>query len=76
MLLYTCRLDQDGSVKVGDFGMARDVYATGYFRQGNRITVKLPYRWMAIESMINDTFTEKTDVVRALITLHVHTQKV
>ena len=43
--------------------MAEDVYATGYFRQGNRDDVKLPFKWMAIESLNDAVFTEKTDVV-------------
>ena len=43
--------------------MAEDVYATGYFRQENKDNVKLPFKWMAIESLNDAIFTEKTDVV-------------
>ena len=48
---------------MGDFGLAEDVYATGYFRQKDRANVKLPYKWMALESLNDAIFTEKTDVV-------------
>ena len=57
------RLDSSGKVKVGDFGLAEDVYATGYFREMNRSEVKLPFKWMALESLNDFVFNEKTDVV-------------
>ena len=44
--------------------MVEDIYATGYFRQGDRANIKLPFKWMAIESLNDAIFTEKTDVVR------------
>ena len=56
------RLDSDGSIKVGDFGLAEDVYSCGYFRQEGK-NIKLPYKWMALESLTDSIFTEKTDVV-------------
>ncbi len=49
---------------MGDFGLAEDVYASGYFKQNDRGNVKLPYKWMALESLKDAIFTEKTDVVR------------
>ena len=61
--LYMPRLDSSGNVKVGDFGLTEDVYATGYFKEGDRANIKLPYKWMAIESLNDAVFTEKTDVV-------------
>ncbi len=57
------RLDSGGGIRVGDFGLAEDVYASGYFRQNDRANVKLPYKWMALESLNDAIFTEKTDVV-------------
>ncbi len=59
-----CRLDSNGDLKVGDFGLAEDVYSTGYFRQSDSEGVKLPYKWLAIESLNDAIFNEKTDVVR------------
>ena len=58
-----CRLDSGGCVKVGDFGLAEDVYSVGYFRQDIKRNVKLPYKWMALESLSDSLFSEKTDVV-------------
>ena len=63
----SCRLDSQGDIKVGDFGLAEDVYVTGYFRQKERADVKLPFKWMAIESLNDAIFTEKTDVVCVMV---------
>ena len=52
-------------IKVADFGLSESMYARDYFRehkQGGK-TVKLPVKWMAIESFVDGIFTEKTDVV-------------
>ncbi len=57
------RLDSAGGIRVGDFGLAEDVYSSGYFRETDRRNVKLPYKWMALESLKDAIFTEKTDVV-------------
>ncbi|XP_064385904.1 uncharacterized protein LOC135334578 isoform X3 [Halichondria panicea] len=57
-----CMLDSNGDVKVGDFGLAEDTYAQGYFRQGEAEGVKLPYKWLAMESLNDAIFNEKTDV--------------
>ena len=56
-------MDSNGDVKVGDFGLAEDTYAQGYFRQGEAEGVKLPYKWLAMESLNDAIFNEKTDVV-------------
>ncbi|XP_064397468.1 tyrosine-protein kinase receptor UFO-like [Halichondria panicea] len=57
-----CMLDSNGDLKVGDFGLAEDVYSTGYFRQIDSERVKLPYKWLALESLNDAIFNEKTDV--------------
>ena len=61
------RIDENFVIKVADFGLSEDIYARNYFRQGSEeeggTPVKLPVRWMAIESLNDGIFTEKTDVV-------------
>ena len=57
-------------MKVGDFGLAEDVYTRGYFRQGKDDAVKLPFKWMAPESLRDGLFNEKSDVV-SLATFHI-----
>ena len=44
-----CMVSHDVVVKVGDFGMARDIYETEYYRKEGRGL--LPVRWMAPESI-------------------------
>ena len=63
LICYHYRLDSSGIVKIGNFGLAEDVYTTGYFRQGKDDTIKLPFKWMAPESLRDGLFNEKTDVV-------------
>ena len=50
-------------MKVGDFGLAEDVYTSGYFRQDKDSSIKLPFKWMAPESLRDGVFSEKSDVV-------------
>ena len=56
-------MDSKGNVKVGDFGLAEDIYTSGYFRQDKSDAVKLPFKWMAPESLRDGLFSEKSDVV-------------
>ena len=51
-------------IKVGDFGLSEDVYRTGYFRLDKGSSgVRLPFKWLAPESIQDGVFNEKTDVV-------------
>ena len=59
------RIDGEGVIKVGDFGLSEYVYDKQYFRQNATDNLKLPIKWMALESMENAVFTEKSDVVRS-----------
>ena len=52
-----CMVSQDVVVKVGDFGMARDIYETEYYRKEGRGL--LPVRWMAPESIKVNSFVSK-----------------
>ena len=58
------RIDGDGVLKVGDFGLSEDVYRTGYFRLDKGSSeARLPFKWLAPESFHYGVFNEKTDVV-------------
>ncbi|GFU65016.1 proto-oncogene tyrosine-protein kinase ROS [Trichonephila clavipes] len=47
-------------VNIGDFGLARDVYKSDYYRkEGEGL---LPVRWMAPESLVYGVFTTQSDV--------------
>ncbi|XP_046852280.1 fibroblast growth factor receptor 2-like isoform X2 [Xenia sp. Carnegie-2017] len=52
-------VSNDKSCKIGDFGLARDIYAENYYRKttGGR----LPLRWMAYESIFNGITTNQSD---------------
>lgn len=58
------RLDESYTVKVADFGMARDVLEKEYYSVQDHRKAKLPVKWMAIESLQTQKFTTKSDVVR------------
>jgi len=47
-------------MKIADFGLARDVRSQEYYRKVSR--GHLPYKWMAIEAMVENVFTHSTDV--------------
>ncbi|MGH0142097.1 UNVERIFIED_CONTAM: hypothetical protein FKN15_023033, partial [Acipenser sinensis] len=54
---YSC---PSRKVKIGDFGLARDIYKNDYYRkEGEGL---LPVRWMAPESLIDGVFTNFSDV--------------
>lgn len=55
-----CMVNSDLTVKVGDFGMARDIYETDYYRQSSKGF--LPIRWMAPESLRDGEFASPSDV--------------
>ena len=44
-----CRVDDDIRIKVGDFGLARDVYSNDYYRADKN--TKLPVKWMSPEAL-------------------------
>ena len=55
--IFTLRVDQSLSVKVGDFGLARE---TSYQASN---TKKKPVKWMPPEMLQDGISNEKTDVV-------------
>ena len=69
-VLSRVRIDLNNVIKVADFGLTEDIYARNYFRQttereeDGEPPVKLPVKWMALESLNDGISSEKTDVVR------------
>ncbi|XP_064842599.1 insulin-like growth factor 1 receptor [Oncorhynchus masou masou] len=55
-----CMVAEDYTVKIGDFGMTRDIYETDYYRKGGKGL--LPVRWMSPESLKDGVFTTTSDV--------------
>ncbi|XP_065207315.1 insulin-like peptide receptor isoform X2 [Planococcus citri] len=55
-----CMINAEGTVKIGDFGLTRDVYETDYYRKDSK--GHLPVRWMAPESLRDGIFTSRSDV--------------
>ncbi|XP_067682623.1 leukocyte tyrosine kinase receptor-like [Haliotis asinina] len=50
----------DRKAKIADFGMARDIYRSDYYKKaGNAL---LPVKWMPPEAFLDGIFTTKTDV--------------
>lgn len=55
-----CMVANDMTVKIGDFGMSRQIYTGDYYRKGNK--GDMPIRWMAPESLGEGIFTSQSDV--------------
>ncbi|XP_012284589.1 insulin-like receptor isoform X2 [Orussus abietinus] len=55
-----CMISKDLVCKIGDFGMARDIYETDYYKIGKKGL--LPIRWMAPENLSDGVFTSDSDV--------------
>ncbi len=59
-MVTTIDNDVDIIVKIGDFGLAREIYANDYYKQaGDRL---LPIRWMSPESILDGIYTSSSDV--------------
>ncbi|XP_064352598.1 macrophage-stimulating protein receptor [Camelus dromedarius] len=57
-----CMLDESFTVKVADFGLARDVLDKEYYSVQQHRHARLPVKWMALESLQTYRFTTKSDV--------------
>ncbi|KAI8777154.1 neurotrophin receptor LTRK 1 [Biomphalaria glabrata] len=62
-----CLVGADLVVKLGDFGMSRDIYCTDYYKVDG--TAIIPVRWMPPESIMYRTFTVESDVWSFGVTL-------
>jgi serine/threonine protein kinase len=45
-----CMVHESYTIKIGDFGMARDLYHDDYYKP-NLLNKKIPLRWMAPEAL-------------------------
>ncbi|XP_068951790.1 macrophage-stimulating protein receptor isoform X2 [Petaurus breviceps papuanus] len=57
-----CMLDETFTVKVADFGLARDILDKEYYSVRKHRHARLPVKWMALESLQTYKFTTKSDV--------------
>lgn len=62
LFVFVCRLRDDLTVCVADFGLSKKIYSGDYYRQGR--IAKMPVKWIAVESLADRVFTVKSDVVR------------
>ena len=61
-MLFFSRLDYEFIIKIGDFGMSRDVYSRDYYVMDD-LDKPLPLKWMALESMTEGRYSSLSDVV-------------
>ncbi|XP_068736694.1 muscle, skeletal receptor tyrosine-protein kinase-like isoform X2 [Montipora capricornis] len=55
-----CLVGDDLVVKIGDFGMSRDIYASQYYKMSKETL--LPIRWLSPEAYLYGKFSIKSDV--------------
>ena len=48
-------------MKIGDFGLSKEIYVHDYYRQVNN-QKPLPIRWLSPESLLDGIFTTRSDV--------------
>ena len=62
------RINSSKEVKIGDFGLSRDIYVSDYYKLRTKDR-PLPLRWMALESLESGKYTIKSDVVSSTMVL-------
>lgn len=53
-------------LKISDFGLSRDVYEQNLYKK--RSKGEIPFKWLAIESILNEIYTTKSDVYVVICT--------
>ncbi|CAH1794786.1 unnamed protein product [Owenia fusiformis] len=56
-----CMVSSECTVKIGDFGLSRDIYSDKYYID-ERLAKPLPVRWMSPESLRDGKYSSKSDV--------------
>ena len=56
-----CLIKSDLTVKIGDFGLSRNLYKKDYYRIQSQ-NAQLPVRWLAPESLIYGRFSIESDI--------------
>ncbi len=60
-------MDVNLVIKVADFGLAESMDTSKeYFRQDFDNAIKLPIKWLAPESINDNVFSERSDVVHLI----------
>lgn len=59
------RLGDDLRVCVADFGLSKKIYSSNYYRQ--KVAIRVPIKWMSIESLSESVYTIKSDVVSSVL---------
>ena len=63
-IFYHDRMDMNHVIKVADFGLSESIDSSKeYYRQDQNTIIKLPVKWLAIESISDGVFSENSDVV-------------
>ena len=58
-------------IKVADFGLAESLDSSkDYFKLDKDNAIKLPIKWLALEIIHDGVFSEKSDVVNIVISIH------
>ncbi|XP_067950884.1 hepatocyte growth factor receptor-like isoform X1 [Watersipora subatra] len=56
-----CLVNETFLVKIGDFGMSKDIYTDNFYRESNKSKPK-PAKWMALESWRDGVYDSHTEV--------------
>ncbi|CAG7786201.1 unnamed protein product, partial [Allacma fusca] len=53
-------ISQNRTLKIADFGLSRDVYEQNWYKKNSN--GKIPIKWLALECLLQEVYTTKSDV--------------